>query len=160
MATKSKGTITFGFETDALFNDVCLISAYMTKDIANENGSVTDEFIITEDERDLFDLCVRQALPRIYDEMLKMSTCVTGYTNENGKITFSVRDNHAYNDNVLPLVEASIFDCLKYGVLSEFYSICLHATLLELTKGKYDEMLRLLNKRLYQLKKRIISSLY
>ena len=160
MATITKGTITFSYEADSLFNDVGLISAFMTKDLVNENGSVMDNFIITEDERDLFDLCVKQIIPNIFDEMLKMSTCVLGYSNENGTISFSVKDNNAYNENVLPLVDSTIYDCLKYGVLSEFYSICTHAQLFGIVKGKYEEMLHLLNQRLYQLKKRSISSLY
>lgn len=160
MTTKSKGTITFSYTTADLFNDVGLVSAFMTKNLVNENGSVMDEFIITDDERELFDVCVKQTLPNIFDEMLKMTTCVKGYNNDGTTITFSVADNNAYNENALPLVEDTLFDCLKYGVLSEFYSICTNGALHAIVRGKYEEMLRLLNQRLYQLKKRSISSLY
>lgn len=160
MATTTNGTITFSYTTEELFNDVEMISAFMTKDIVDETGSATDKFIITEDEENLLDLCVKQVVPKIFEEMLNISKCATGYSYENGNISFSVKNNNAYNENVLPLVDSTIYDCLKYGVLSEFYSICTQASLYGIVKAKYDEMLHLLDQRLYQLKKRSISSLY
>ena len=160
MATQENGAITFSYGASTLFNDVCLISAFMTKDLVNESGSATDSFIITEDEKDLFDLCVKQALPKIYDELIKMTVCTSGFSNTTTNISISVRDNGSYNSNVLPLVETSIYDCIKYGVLTEFYSICTNAALFGIVNGKYNETLRLLNQRLYQLKKRSVSSLY
>lgn len=160
MATTTNGTITFSYTTEALFNDVELISAFMTKELADESGSATDKFIITSDEKELVDLCVKQVVPKIFEYMLNISKCATGYSYENGNISFSVKNNNAYNENVLPLVDSTIYDCLKYGVLSEFYSICTQASLYGIVKAKYEEMLHLLDQRLYQLKKRSISSLY
>ena len=160
MATTTNGTITFGYTTEALFNDVEMISAFMTKDIVDDTGSATDKFIITEDEENLLDLCVKQVVPKIFEEMLNISKCATGYSYESGNISFSVKNNNAYNENVLPLVDSTIYDCLKYGVLSEFYSICTHTSIYGIVKAKYEEMLHLLDQRLYQLKKRSISSLY
>lgn len=160
MAIKENGAIKFSYKADDLFNDVGLISAFMAKNLQNEKGSLLDEFAITSDERELFDMCVKQALPNIFDEMLKMSSCVTGIEEKDGNIVLSFMDNNSYNDNALTLVDMTIYDCLKYGVLSEFYSICVHTDLLTLAQGKYAEMLRLLNKRLVPLKMRSISSLY
>lgn len=160
MATTTNGTITFSYTTEALFNDVELISAFMTKELSDESGSATDKFIITADEKELVDLCVKQVVPKIFEYMLNISKCATVYSYENGNISFSVKNNNAYNDNVLPLVDSTIYDCLKYGVLSEFYSICTQASLYGIVKAKYEEMLHLLDQRLYQLKKRSISSLY
>lgn len=160
MATTTNGTITFSYTTDTLFNDVELISAFMTKDLVDSNGSATDKFIITEDEEELLDLCVKQVVPKIFEYMLNISKCATGYLYENGNIAFSVKNNNAYNENVLPLVDSTIYDCLKYGTLSEYYSICTNVEVYNIVKLKYEEMLRLLDQRLYQLKKRSISSLY
>lgn len=160
MAIKENGAIKFSYKADDLFNDVGLISAFMAKNLQNEKGSLLDEFAITSDERELFDMCVKQALPNIFDEMLKMSSCVTGIEAKDGNIILSFMDNNLYNDNALTLVDMTIYDCLKYGVLAEFYSICVHTDLLTLAQGKYAEMLRLLNKRLVPLKMRSISSLY
>jgi hypothetical protein len=160
MVTKEKGAIAFSYNNDDIFNDVGLISAYMTKNLANEGGSLMDEFIITDDERELFDVCVKQAVPNIFDEMLKMSTCTKGFENKDGKIKILVADNKAYNENVLPMVDATIYDCLKFGIIAEFYSICVNATLQSIARNKFAETMMLLNKRLFQLKKRGISSLY
>lgn len=159
-ATVENGAIKFSYSADTLFNDVGLISAFMTKNLQNEKGSLLDEFAITSDEREVFDVCVKQTLPNIFDEMLKMSANVTGIEEKDGNIILSVRDNNSYNDNALTLVDMTIYDCLKYGVLAEFYSICVHTDLLTLARGKYAEMLRLLNKRIVPLKMRSISSLY
>lgn len=159
-ATVENGAIKFSYTADTLFNDVGLISAFMTKNLQNEKGSLLDEFAITSDEREVFDVCVNQTLPNIFDEMLKMSANVTGIENKDGNIILSVRDNNSYNDNALTLVDMTIYDCLKYGVLKEFYSICVHADLLGLAQSKYAEMLHLLNKRIVPLKMRSISSLY
>lgn len=159
-ATKSKGTITFSFETDKLFNDVCLISSFMTKNLVIDNGSALDEFAITDDEKELFDVCVQQTIPNIYESILKMTTCINGYESSNGNIKFSVIDNNAYNDNVLPLVESTLYDCLKFGVLTEFYSMCVNPSLQGIANKKYSESLLLLNNRLFQIKKKGVSSLY
>jgi hypothetical protein len=160
MITKEKGAITFGYKIDDLFNDVGLISSYMTKDIKNEEGSMMDEFAITDDERELFDVCMKQAAPNIFEAMLKMSTCTDGYGIENGEIRFSVKDFNAYNENVLPLVDSTIYDCLKFGVLTEFYSMNIHPDLRKISNDKYSDVLLLLNQRLFQLKRRSVSSLY
>ena len=160
MAIKENGAIKFIYKADDLFNDVGLISAFMAKNLQNEKGSLLDEFAITSDERELFDMCVKQALPNIFDEMLKMSSCVTGMEEKDGNIILSFWDNNSYNDNALTIVDMTIYDCLKYGVLAEFYSICVHTDLLTIAQSKYAEMLRLLNKRLVPLKMRSISSLY
>lgn len=160
MITKENGAITFSYKADDLFNDVGLISAYMTKDLKDENGSLLDEFAITDDEKELFSVCVKQAAPNIFDAMLKMSACTNGYEEKDGYVKFSVRDNNSYNENALPLVESTIYDCLKFGVITEFYSMNVHPDLRRIANDKYSDSLLLLNQRLFQLKRRSISSLY
>lgn len=160
MATTENGKITFSFTTSQLFNDVCLISSFMTKNLMNENGSALDDFAITDDERELFDVCVKQTTPNIFESMLKMTKCTEGYVNDGTNISFSVKDNYAHNENAITLVESTIYDCLKFGVLSEYYSMCINAPLQSIVNKKYSDALLLLNQRLFQLKKKSISSLY
>lgn len=171
---KETGKITFYYNNDGLFSDVSLMSAYMTKNLANESGSLMDEFNISDDEKDIYKVCVRQTLPNIYETMMKITSGidnafedeVTVSTQESDDlkrsagtyIELTMQDNEAYNSNVLSLVDATLLNCLKYGVLAEFYSICVNADLYRLANDKFTANLFQLKKRLFQLKKKSVSS--
>lgn len=171
---KETGKITFYYNSEGLFSDVSLMSAYMTKNLANESGSLMDEFNISDDEKDIYKVCVRQTLPNIYETMMKITSGidnafedeVTVSTQESDGlkrsagtyIELTMQDNEAYNSNVLSLVDATLLNCLKYGVLAEFYSICVNADLYRLANDKFTANLFQLKKRLFQLKKKIVSS--
>lgn len=171
---KETGKITFYYNSEGLFSDVSLMSAYMTKNLANESGSLMDEFNISDDEKDIYKVCVRQTLPNIYETMMKITSGidnafedeVTVSTQESDAlkrsagtyIELTMQDNEAYNSNVLSLVDATLLNCLKYGVLAEFYSICVNADLYRLANDKFTANLFQLKKRLFQLKKKSVSS--
>ena len=172
---KTTGEITFYYDSDKLFNDVSLMSAYMTKNLKGEAGSLMDEYSISDDERDgVYSVCVRQTLPNIYEAMLKITSGVdsafedeaivsvketSGLKREAGKyIEFSIKDNNAYNENVLSLVDATLFNCIKHGILAEFYSICVNADLYRVSQDKFTASLFQLKQRLFQLKKKSVSS--
>lgn len=158
------GIITFYYKRDELFNDVGQISAYMTKNLASESGSALDDYAITDDEKDIFNVCVKQTLPNVYEVLMKMSTGIDDAFNDDATeegtqcVSLSINDNEAYNENILSLVNATIEDCLRYGILAEFYSINSNATLQQIAQGKFSSNLLLLNQRLFQLKRKKISS--
>lgn len=177
--------ILFYYPADDMFNEISLMSAFMTKNLSADSSTV-DDFSISDDERNLFDVCVRQTLPNIYETMLKITTpvegafddayVVTSTTASGGATTTNdeygadredgtyiqicLLDNEAYNSNVLSLVDASLLNCVKHGILREFYSTCLNTDLYNISNNKFIEELTLLKKRLFQLKKKkAISSL-
>lgn len=174
VGNKTDGIIAFSYNSDKLFNDVSLMSAYMTKNLKTEVGSVMDEFNISDDERDIYDVCVRQALPNIYETMMKITSGVDnafsdeielttdemdGLKRAKGKyIEFNIQNNDAYNSNVLNLVDATLLNCLKYGILAEFYSICVNVDLHRIAQDKFTTSLFQLKQRLFQLKKKLVSS--
>lgn len=174
VGNKTDGIIAFSYNSDKLFNDVSLMSAYMTKNLKTEAGSVMDEFNISDDERDIYDVCVRQALPNIYETMMKITSGVDnafsdeielttdetdGLKRAKGKyIEFNIQNNDAYNSNVLNLVDATLLNCLKYGILAEFYSICVNVDLHRIAQDKFTTSLFQLKQRLFQLKKKLVSS--
>ena len=152
------GSITFYYDTEALFNEVGIFSSYMAKSAAN-----VDELGISDDEKDVFDVCVRQALPDIYDALLKMTSglveAISDDTNVGGAyVEFTIKDNGAYNDNALVVVDGTLYTCLKYGVLSQFYSINVSPDLLRLSQDRLTNSLYQLKQRLFQLKKKVVSS--
>lgn len=171
---KTEGTITFYYDSKGLFNDVSLMSAYMTKNLSNDGGSLMDEFNISDDEEDIYSACVRQTLPNIYETMMKITygtndafkdEVKVATTETNGLkraagtyIEFTILDNKEYNTNVKNLVDATLLNCLKYGVLAEFYSICVNMELYKIAQDKFTANLFQLKKRLFQLKKKSVSS--
>ena len=158
-----RGEITFSYENDSLFNDVSLLSAYMAKNIVSEAGSMLDEFCITEDEREIYNECLKQSLPNVYEAVMRIASCSDGAfsdgTGENETtVKMSLIDNSAYNHNVLTLIDSTLHNCIKYGVLVEFYSICINDGLYRIAKEKFDTNLFQLKQRLFQLKKKSVSS--
>lgn len=173
---KEIGVITFSYDIKDLFNDVGILSAYMTKNLSAEKGSLLDEYAFTDDEWDIFKVCLKQAVPNIYESMLKMASGVTdafgaevtlvgdeteGLKRKAGTyVELSINDNGAYNANVLSLVDATLRECLKHGTLAEFYSTCIHADLYAAARDKYLANVQQLNQRLFQLKKKPVITPY
>lgn len=175
MFGKTNNTIAFSYDSNKLFNDVSILSAYMTKNLGTETGSLLDNFAITEDEKEVYEVCMKQSLPDIYESILKTTSGVTDafkieeVTVEETAdlkrpvgtyVVIYIQDNNAYNANVLSLVEPTLYDCIKYGTLAEFYSVNINADLLNLARAKFNECLSQLNRRLFQLKKKSVKSLY
>lgn len=175
----SPAQILFYYNKDLLFNDVSLMSNYMSKNLTTKEGnSLTDEYALSDDDMDVFNVCVRQALPDIYEAMTKITYGVDGsfedsHTVSAGEssyfvdtsgitsdyITFRLRDNSAYNENVLSLVDASLLACLKQAILKEYYSIVIQPDFFKVTTDRYMAELYKLKQRLFQLKKKSVSSL-
>ena len=60
--------IKFLYNRDVLFNEVSLMSNYMSKNLSTKDGNaLTDDFAISDDEKDLVTVCVRATLPDIYE---------------------------------------------------------------------------------------------
>lgn len=166
-----RGIITFSYDSDKLFNDVCMLSAFMTKNLVSEAGSMLDEFCITDDEKEIYEECLKQSLPNIYEAVIRIAPCsdnafdngikVETETPEepgSSNVKIEIKNNGAYNPNVLTLVDATLNNCIKYGVLVEFYSICVHDGLFGIAKQKFDTNLLQLKQRLFQMKKKSVSS--
>lgn len=169
---KETGTVTFYYNSNEMFNDVSLLSAFMAKTWAGTDDGI-DAYCITDDEADVYNVCVNQTLPVIHEIVIKLSSGIDDAFNkvvisegdndvlerEAGEyIEITINDNGDYNSNVLNIISDTIRDCIKYGVLDEFYSICLNADLQRLSKSKFTANLSLLNKRLFQLKKKAVNS--
>lgn len=169
----TSGSITFYYDNEQLFNDTGILSAYMAKNFDVE-GSV-DKFSISDDEKDVFNICVKQALPDIYETILKMTSCITNaFTSEKvidmdettglkrkagSYVEISINNNDAYNENTLAIVDETLYMCIKYGALAQFYSTCLQMDLYRIAQDRFVSNLRMLNQRLFQLKRKIVSSL-
>ena len=177
-----KAKVLFYYNRDTLFNDVSLMSNYMAKNLTSKDGnSLTDDYAISDDEKDMFDVCVRASLPDIYESMAKVTNSIipafdddvtedgtTSGKDITGTVTvtiaaghyveFALLDNGAYNANVLTMVDASLNNCLKQGVLKEFYSNVIQPDFFKVSSDRFVSELFKLKQRLFQLKKKSVVS--
>lgn len=187
--SESPAKIVFIYNRDTLFNDVSLMSNYMAKNLSTKEGnSLTDEYAISDDEKDLVDVSIRAALPDIYEAMTKITSAVVPAFEDDksidsggsgtppqvvvGKdisnadvkvpyghyVAFYILDNKSYNLNVLTMVDASLYNCLKHGVLKEFYSTVVQADFFKICADRFISELFKMKQRLFQLKKKSVVS--
>ena len=163
--TSTTGKIKFYYKRDVLFNEISLMSNYMAKNLSTKDGnSLTDDYAISDDEKDLVDVCIRAVLPDIYESMTKITTSVTNAFDDDTVISsdhcvvFTIQDNDAYNDNVLTLVDASLNNCIKYGTLKEIYSTIVNPEFFKVAAERFVAELFKLKQRLFQLKKKSVVS--
>lgn len=163
----SDTTIKFYYKRDVLFNEVSLMSNYMAKNLATKDGnSITDDYAISDDDRDLVDVCIRATLPDIYEAMTKITFTVesafddddTTVVSEEHCVSFTIQNNAAYNKNVLTMVDASLNNCIKYGTLREVYSTVTQPEFYNVCSARFIGELYKLKQRLFQLKKKSVVS--
>ena len=141
----------------------------MCKNMATKEGnSLTDEYAISDDERDLVNVCIRATLPDIYEAMVKITNSVSSAFDDDlaegdpavHYVCFTMQDNASYNNNVLTMVDASLYNCLKQGVLKEVYSTITNPEFYNTCTARFLSELFKLKGRLFQLKKKsVVSSL-
>ena len=169
-------TIKFLYNRDTIFNEVSLMSNYMAKNLATKDGnSLTDEYAISDDEKDLVNVSIRATLPDIYEAMTKITSDVSSAfdddvqesagTDEKGTayaaghyVEFIIKDNNAYNDNVLTMVDASLNNCVKHGALREIYSTITQPEFYNVCSTRFIGELYKLKQRLFQLKKKSVTT--
>ncbi|MBO7681159.1 MAG: hypothetical protein J6T17_00220 [Clostridia bacterium] len=163
----TNNTIEFRYKRDVLFNDVSLMSNYMSKNLSTKDGnSLTDDYAISDDERDLVYISIRATLPDIYEAMVKITNAVSSafeddkVISDEHYVSFTMQDNGAYNANVLTMVDASLYNSLKYGTLKEVYSTVVQPEFYNTCANRFVGELYKLKQRLFQMKKKsVVSSL-
>lgn len=165
--------IIFYYIHDNLLDRASVRTLYRGKNLKTEGGdSLIDEYAMTEDETDAFDMLIEKAINDVYTEVRKMTKDVTGALSVNQTVAIGepiadiencyaikIKDHIAYNDNDLKMVDISIKNALTYHVLTGWY-----ATIgLDEESKKYafkylEEIRDLVNKRLFGLKKPLINT--
>ena len=166
------GQIVFYYTHKGLFEDVQHQSAFMCKNIVSKEGAdLSERYTITDDESPMFELCLAETVPDIYD-ILKPIThgiedAVTatmsssdlhdliGTTvDDNTYVVFCVQDNEAYNPNTVKLVDSALRSTLEQGVLSNFYVRVTHPDLTQVSSTMYAGQGQALSRRITELRKK------
>jgi len=163
--------IQFYYKTEDLFNSVSLRSLYRALNIKSEAGeALIDDFAITLDEEDAFDLLIRDAAHEVFQYVLKMCRGVTdalvlddaieilGVPDTGPYYAVHVLDNEAYNANNLELVENTVKMLLQVHVLKNWYEMKGHTDEQTKLMAKYNSLkIKLINKDLFQLRKPLLT---
>ena len=150
--------IVFYFKHADLFDDVQHQSAFMCKNIVSKEGEdLLERYAITDDERPMYDICIRETMPDVYDVMKPIMygivNAVTDVMNQadldtligtpsptpssDTYVVVCVQDNGAYNPNDLKNVDTAIRTMIEQGVLSFFYTRVIHPDLTKMAASMY-----------------------
>ena len=172
---KKTGGITFYYDSESVFDEVGMLSAYMAKNLSATTGVNIDEFTVTEDERNLYEDCLKRALPKVYNVFLKISDPDdpfnadakvdakenSGLEREAGTyIEINIKDNGAYSINTLGCIDGTLINCIKFAVLAEYYSVNINADLLRLSNDRFVETIQQLDRFVFSLRKKKVSVSY
>ena len=129
-ASTGYGTIKFTYPTDTLFTNVSNRTVTIAKSFKDANGKpLYTDYAITQDEKYLmFRQFTRDAIRKSFKTVKSLVNAVTNslFITEDDSIDddqlgFSIVDYEAYDDNVLDMVDHSIYNCLVFFILKEWY---------------------------------------
>lgn len=166
--------IVFYYYKENLFNKASVLSLYRAKNILDDKGnSQIENYAMTEDEMDAFELFARDATEEVFNIVMKMTTGLTSdpifyddtITILPGPIDlvdvygFKIVDHDAYNENNLITIDAGVREYINYSILADWWSLVGHQKEYAEWLAKKEDMGRsLINKRLFQLKKALIGT--
>jgi hypothetical protein len=153
---RTDGTIlTFAYETDTVFNITRLLTAYRMRDLADKDGNLTgDPMMLTEDERDLFNLIIRNAAMFVCEELKKLSHGVRNmFIIDEDRLLFNIVNHKKYNVNALQSIDVGIFNVLYNSCIYQFYEAINQDKQAELFKVKFIEGQNILHDRCHEIRK-------
>ena len=172
------GQIIFYFPHKLLFENVQHQSAFMCKNIVSKEGEdLSERFAITDDEKPMFELCVDETMPDVFDVMKPLTSGIadawygaitgadfiqlntklvdlTGIENAEKYVVIRINDHEAYNPNTVKLVDSALRSSVEQGVLSTFYTRVTHPDITKLAASMFLGQLQALGQRILPLRKK------
>lgn len=149
----SKVSIKFSYKKDDLFENCSLKTAHISRYIS-ENTAIVDHAIMQNDDRSLFDANLPEILGDIYEIFLKLTDGTkSSQLSDSDEISITIKDNEAYNKNVVELVDVALYNCLETGTIALWYEANNISTISKDYRNRYIVALRKLSDRIFQLKK-------
>ena len=172
------GQIIFYYLRATLFDEVQHQSAFMCKNIVSKEGEdLSERFAITDDEEGMFQICLTETLPDIYDTVKKLTYGINealhgSITGANVRlldfehlaeleidaeatyVVLRINDYAACNPNTVQLVDAALRSAIEQGVLSNFYIRVTHPELTKLAATMFTGQLQALSQRIVPLMKK------
>ena len=174
------GEIIFYYPHKLLFDNVQHQSAFMCKNVVSKEGEdLSERFAITDDEQPMFELCIAETAPDVYDVMKSLTYKIeeamhgaisgadfiqldpalaqlTDIDSAEKYFVFRINDNGAYNPNTVRLVDSALRSTIEQGVLSSFYTRVTHQELTKLSATMFVGQLQALTQRILPLRKKVV----
>ena len=160
--------IRFYYTTEGLFNEVSLMTHYRAKTIKDQTGkSQTDDYAISEAERDAFLVFLDYAVRNVFAELVKLTKGVTSSVFINEDIEgppavvasgFSIVDNGNFNENLLGLVDINARESIILYILKDWYKIIGHTEEYNRLSIEYMAAIVKLSNILFELRKKLIGT--
>lgn len=174
------GEIIFYFPHSELFDEVQHQSAFMCKNVVSKEGEdLSERFAITDDEASMFELCMGETMPDVYDTMKPLTHGIDNawFANITGTeiimldhdhlaqldvlpnakyACLRIQDNEAYNPNTVKVVDSALRSTIEQGVLANFYMRVTHPEITKMSATMYTGQNQVLAKRSIELRKKSV----
>jgi hypothetical protein len=141
---------------------------YRAKTIKDQQGkSQTDDYAMSEAERDAFLVFLDYAVRNVFSELVKLTKGVTNSVFVNVDIAgppavpasgFSIIDNGNFNENVLGLVDIHARESIILYILKDWYKIIGHSEEYSRLTVEYMGAIVKLSNILFELRKKLIGT--
>ncbi len=161
--------ISFYYKVSDMFDMAQMWTMYKAiNKIDQEGKDLLDSLAITDDEEDFFNSLLNDGASEVFEHFLKYMKTITNaiglfvsYTPSGGvaadSIYVKIIDHEAYNPNNINAVDRSLEKCIRFYVLKEWFS---HKDLdndAAKAAAKYNQNIRELFKKSFELKKPAIT---
>lgn len=155
MVREDDDVLIFAYESKKIFNVARLITSYRMRDLADKEGNLTGEpLAMTRDERDIFDVVVKNAAMIVVDELSKLAQMETEmFFIDKNRLIFNVTNYKKHNINTLNSIDIAIFNVLYNSCIAQFYDIVNQKEQAEIYRVKLAEAQSALHDRCFELRK-------
>jgi hypothetical protein len=157
-STGTLATIRFYYLKTSIFNEIKLLTAYRSRTIKEADGKEGwDEFTVTDSERDFFNNFLQYVLPEVFGELAKIASGVPDSvfaeddSSTGAEMGFSLKDNEAYDDNLLTIIDGRIRKCFVLYCLKEWWLHTAYDSIAAMYELKYRESLGEMKRKAWQL---------
>lgn len=174
------GQIIFYYPHAQLFDEVQHQSAFMCKNIVSKEGEdLSERYAITDDEKQMFEICIGETMPDIYDTMKPLThgityavyDSITGWDIKRldwshlaqldvdpdaNYVIVRIQDNEAYNPNTVKLVDSALRSTIEQGVIANFYMRVTHPEITKMSSTMYTGQNQALASRIIPLRKKSV----
>lgn len=152
---RNKNMTVFSFEQEELFNLCAMKSSYFSRMIKDpERNYIGEEHILTEDERDVFEECVRESVSIVWAKLRKMCGKGADALSVEDNVIFKLYDGGC-DERVLKVVDKDIQEVLVAGILKEWFMLCGNRDVGELYEQKREVKLNVLWRNMFPMRNRV-----
>lgn len=143
--------ICFVYDKDELFDSCCLQSSYVSRNVRDKEGKYVGlDFVLTSDEREGFEECLRKCVPDVYQLFAKISPRKEAF-GFNEEIFIKVMRKEC-EERILDIIDEFLRIVFTYGILKGWYELCGEASLVEYCSQIYANKMKELWESMFRMR--------